>query len=357
MKKSVFDTLLLSIVAFFMPFLLVNATNHKPLFSSDSPQFFEKIQKEFTLLQNKGIKSSLNPHATSLSDATNAELAPTLNIFLTQIVERLIKKTTLKMPAILIYVQDDQTSYNASMQKIRYTSLLTSTTQSGQSMRTEIVNDEYNLTIGKDVINLFLWNNHNKNCLAAVIAHEIGHAVNNHTTQSIENEFQADRTAVKLLQNPSSLAKGITMLTLAGHIYNTLAAIASPAFIPHVHFFVRTLSSALVQEYPDLGQLGSSSSHSAFAQTVRTALDPIVNIPATDQKAIDPTAIIMKAYENLRLACSNPQKLMGMDKKELSAQGKMLDELTDKMFSPIHHPAPKKRMSNIFKAIAEKKDS
>ena len=348
-------------------YLLVTITQYQKIQTANLPtsinpvllaptnkESHEKLNQEFKALKQNAVRTSRDVKlgVVCLSKAENTELAPTLNAFLQPVVTQLVKKTKLKMPTIFVYIKEDSASYNASMQKVTYTSVLTYRSETGSSISTELVNDEFNLTIGKELINLFFWNSANKDLIEAVLAHEFGHAVNNHTTQSPTNEFEADTTAIKVLDFPQNLPKAIDMLTLAGHIYNNLAAIASESFKEHVHFLIRVMTTSLIQEIPDLGELGNSSSHTNFAFSVNAALGPILkpSVAKGEQATID--VVVKKAYNNLKLACSSPDKLLGGDEKRRSIQGQMLDKLTSEFFSPINHPDPRSRKKHMLEQIS-----
>jgi len=325
------------------------STINPVLLSPTAPAFYGKLQKEFDALEHSTARSpdEESRGVVCLSRADNIERAPKLYAFLNHVATKLAKKAGIKVPTIFVCVKLDSSSYNASVQKIIYTSRLTYTSETGSSITTEIVNDEFNLTVGKELINLFFWNSANKDCIEAVIAHEIGHAMNNHTVQSKENEFEADAAALRMLEVQENLPRAIDMLTLAGHIYNNLAAIASEALKEHVHFLIRVMTTSLIQEFPDLGRLGSSSSHTNFAFAVNAALEPILNPMATGGQPINAAHVVISAYNRLKQACVEPEQLLRGDKRKLSAQGKLLDELTSRFFSPINHPDPRSRKRHM----------
>ncbi len=348
------------IVSFVILFCLLgykqNATQastiNPVLLAPTAAKFYEAVQQEFAALKQNTPTFGESKNKACLAKAENIERAPKLHAFLQHITEQLIEKTQLKMPTIYVYLGEDVKSYNASMQTVHLISKLTAKTATG-TITTEIATNEYNLTIGKELINLFFWDSANRGCLAAVIAHEIGHAVNNHKALSKINEYEADKTAIKILEDPETLPKAIDMLTLAGHIYNNLAAISSDALKEHVHFLIRVMTCSLIKEFPTLGKLGVSSSHTNFAFAVNAALEPILNPKTTGNQPMNAADVVIKAYNKLRLACTSPEQLLGDDPRRLSVQGKLLDELTSKYFSPINHPDPKSRRKHMETCIAE----
>lgn len=346
-KKSIFFTFL-SISYVFSS--VCCATVQVTALSPEASEFYEKVQKELGALQ----AARKGRDMVNISKAKYTQIAPNLSNFLSNLTENLIKKTTLTMPSIFVYIGDGQGLYNASMQKTVTVFTHTSRDISGKESSTQIVQDKYKLTLGRELVNLFLWKKSLTDCFEAVIAHEIGHAVNNHTIPSIENEYAADRTAVKLLKSPWKLPQGISVLTLAGHIYNTISAIADDGVKEHIHFLVRVLTASLVKEFPNLGELGRSSSHTNFARLVQAALAPIISPEEQEESISSPAALVIKIHERLRQACLNPGAFMGVDDDELSEEGEMLDELTNRMFSPITHPAPRDRLEKILHAINDK---
>lgn len=313
--------------------------------------FYEKLQKEFAALEHNVSTYGENKNRANLALAENIDRAPTLHTFLTNLTENLIQKTKLKMPTIYIYLGDDVDCYNAKMETIRtVTTCITPTTTGNDT--TKIVSYEYNLVIGKELINLFFWNNTNKHCLPAVIAHEIGHAVNEPTTSPITNEFKADATAIKILDQPQTLPLAIDMLTLAGHMYNNIITISPDAPKTQVNNLVHIMTSSLIQEFPDMGMLGAMSSHHNLAFTIYTAIEPMLKPEAQDGKSITLDYVVTKAYNQLKQACAQPEQFLKTDQAAFSAKGKLLDALTNSLYSPITHPDPKSRKDSMKKCIA-----
>lgn len=353
-NRIIFLCILLTVVTCHATTTHSRSSINPVLLAPTMPKFYEKLQKEFDALRHSSSRTTEEKKrgVVSLSQAENIERAPTLYKFLNHAVEKLIKKTKLRMPTLFIYLNEDSMSYNASMHKTQYKTDLRYTSERGDRFSESIVHYTFNLTVGKELINLFFWNNPNKGCIKAVIAHEIGHQVNNHITKAVENEFEADTTAIKILKKPRDLPKAINMLTLAGHLYNNLAAIASDSLKEHVHFLIRVMTCSLIQEYPDLEKLGESASHTTLAFAVNAALEPILNPTATGNQPINAAQIVINAYNKLKQACVAPDQLLGKDAIMLTAQGILLDKLTHQAF-PIYHPDPKSRKQNIMNRIAE----
>lgn len=304
----------------------------------------------------KALKLKANQQTSTIK--ITQENAPTLYKFIEYFIKDFITKALLSMPEIYVYLGDDQNGFNASMQTVTYTHI--SWIPGTNIPPTKITTNQYNLTVGAELVKLFTWDRDLIPCFKATLAHEIGHAVTQKKdtstimtqAQAWKSEYDADAFAVSILETPQNLEKAIDILTLSGHIYNNMMAIAGNETREQVLYLVHVLTSALIEEIPGLKYLGMAPSHSEFASRVYSALHPVLNPTATQGESISASQFVTTAYENLKSAC-----LKSTNNQKFSVTNQMLDELTNRYFSPINHPTPKKRKLNIQRLIQAKNEN
>ena len=106
------------------------------------------------------------------------------------------------MPKIVLYSGRSEKTYNASATNLISKMIEITTVTKGDNVKEfkkEKIEESYTLTLGEGLLRLLLWNKDAKILLSSIIAHEIGHMYHGHTSESKNDEFQADSKAIELI--------------------------------------------------------------------------------------------------------------------------------------------------------------
>ncbi|MFC1894720.1 hypothetical protein ACFLYH_02105 [Candidatus Dependentiae bacterium] len=287
----------------------------------------------------------------------NSKLAPNLYPFIQKITKDFATQTNIKMPKIVLYVGKSEKTYNASATNLVNKIIETTTITKGneiKSFKKEKLEKNFTLTLGEGLLRLLLWSKDAKDLISGIIAHEIGHMYYCHVTQSKEDEFQADAKAIDLIgkSNGEKLLQAISMATLGGHIYNILTANSSlfKLSIDDINYLIRIINNNIVQSFPDLKDLGNSSSHTKFGFIIHKIFKDALDGFFDRTKGLTEHNL-ERIYEKLNQACLESTIFMGSEESDYQTTVKCedIEAYTSKFYSPITHPTPFQRASYIKK--------
>jgi hypothetical protein len=282
----------------------------------------------------------------------NSDKAPELTSIISDIVSRLCSTVKIKAPTVQIYFFDQNDTYNAKA--VTQSCLITETltTRKHKSIEKQVKNYEVKdhcLQLGEGLLKLLFWNARGKDLLEGIIAHEIGHMIQKKFPEPKQNEYDADATAVKLLgpQKAQLLTKAIDMNVLGGHVYNILSGQADIFHLPigYADQLVRVIVSSLIEEMPDLGDLGRSATHVKFGYVVDKVFKDSLQYSFNPKIGLTEDNFF-KIYEKLQKACSNCSSFM-QNEDEINHRCRVVESFSDQYYSPITHPTPLERRMHI----------
>jgi hypothetical protein len=266
----------------------------------------------------------------------------------------------IEKPRLFLYVGSENSTYNASAKTS--TTIYTISTPQTCECKVETVVDkkvekQYELVLGEGLVKLLLWKNYGKKLLAAIIGHEIGHMCDKNVTPSKTAEYFADSKAVEFLGKNDSdkLIQAINMNTLGSHMYNilTLNSDLLRLNLGDVHQIIRIIVNSMINQMPELGDLGTCSSHKkvgyvvskVFQDALKYSLDPKIGMTEKE---------FMNVYEKMHKACSDLAAYMGEDEeRELSQKYEFIENYTNQIYNHITHPTPLERSNNVKLCMAK----
>ncbi len=339
----------------------VNKNVHLPLTAPIQPMLelrpinthYSTIEREITTLKQT---ASIKFNEISLDD--NKLNSPTLYKIIKDIVEKFTLMAKIEIPKLSIYVGNDNTTYNASANtKI---STYTKTTRNFHNKRVETIVDQsteklHKLVIGEGLIKLLLWKNYGNKLLAAIIGHEIGHMCDTNKQESKKCEFFADSKAVEFLgkTDANNLTQAIDMITLASHMYNILTGNADflRLNLGDVHQIIRIIVNSMVNQMPELGDLGVCSTHKKFGYVVNKVFQDALKYSLNPKIGMTEKEFLL-IYEKMYKACSNLSEYMGEEEEqEISQKYEFIENYTNQIYNHITHPTPLERSTNIEQCI------
>lgn len=309
------------------------------------------------------IKSLSNESGTVSLDK-NKCVAPVLHNMISQIVSKFVKMAKIDtMPKLTLYVGSDSKTYNASAQTSTKTEtkiMIKYDQNSGKRVTTPVsktVKKLYELVVGEGLIKLLLWKNYGEKLLSAIIAHEIGHMSDPDLSQESKRaEFFADSKAVEFVgrSDAKMLTQAIDMITLASHMYSilTLNSELLRLNLGDAHQIIRIIVNSMVNELPELGDLGRCSTHKKFGYVVNKVFQDSVKY-SLDPKAGMTEKEFNNVYNKLHRACLSLSDYMGPEEEqEMSQKYEFIENYTNQIYNHITHPAPLERMTNIQNCIS-----
>lgn len=315
---------------------------------------YSTIEREITTLKQT---ASIEFNEISLDE--NKLNSPTLYKIIKDIVEKFSLMAKIEMPKIALYIGDDNATYNASANTKTLT--YTKTTRNFHNKRVETIVDQsteklHKLVIGEGLIKLLLWKNYGNKLLAAIIGHEIGHMCDTNKQESKKCEFFADSKAVEFLgkTDANNLTQAIDMITLASHMYNILTGNADflRLNLGDVHQIIRIIVNSIVNQMPELGDLGVCSTHKKFGYVVNKVFQDALKYSLNPQIGMTEKEFLL-IYEKMYKACSNLSEYMGEEEEqEISQKYEFIENYTNQIYNHITHPTPLERSTNIEQCIA-----
>lgn len=296
----------------------------RPDFSSDNKKFADAIDYELQTLRRIYKHTTVN-----LEDAAVRKIAPKVTTFVVKAVELVVERAGIAMPGVRLLLADNNLQYNAAAQHSTQTKTTIKQTykvyynpENGREIRRELVNQEKeieknainDIVIGAELVRLFIWRSDRVALLGAIIGHEVGHIVFEHSEETVGHEHEADLFAAKLLKNGTDLITALDMLSLAAHSYNSLKDIITDK--RRLFDSIRATVNRVVMDVPDLGELGTATSHAYVATAIFNALRQ------ADQKAMRGGNLedsCFEIYQAMKRACTVPSVVFGVPKEEIAA--------------------------------------
>jgi hypothetical protein len=333
---TAFLILCVSFVPFVFGELVHSSVNQTELMSKPSnPELFNTIMDEVNKLKSNRSCYSDDENHVSIFKAESTEIAPMLYQLLNGRTQELAKKAGVEIEDILLYVGDGKEAYNLEAK------MGTEYTVNTSSRKIVSETQKNRLAIGLESLKLFIWNESNLDCLTAVISHEIGHMYCRHKDESKKNEMEADLVGTCLSGTPELLSKGISMLSLAGCLFENLSSKTKFKEEQLREMVLVQTNSAIIQN-ATLGALGKSDSHTKFGTVVSKAVDK-----SLEEDGADKDLVMKKLNQNLITACSNSAKLFdGVSDDSLTMQCKKFE---DNSGERLTHPEPVERASLLAK--------
>lgn len=319
---------------------------------------YQAIEREITQLKqfkNTSHKAGLNE--VSLDEYKSS--GPILYKTIKEIVEKFVSKTKTEMPKLVLYVGNDSITYNASANTSTITHTKTTKKIYKHQVETSVENhveQKHKLVLGEGLIKLLLWKNYGNKLLAAIIGHEIGHMCDTDKQESKKCEYFADSKAVEFLgkADAKNLTQAIDMLTLAGHMYNILTGNADllRLNLGDAHQVIRIMVNSMVNQMPELGDLGVCSTHKKFGHVVNKIFQDALTY-SLDPKMGMTEKEFFRIYEKMHKACSNLAEYMGEEEeRDMSQKYEFIENYTNQLYNHITHPTPLERSTNIEQCIA-----
>jgi len=321
---------------------------------SPDNKLYQVIQGEVDVI-NKSYKNSSDE--VKLDDVRS--IACNSFKIINSIVGKYVNMAGVRMPEIFLYLGQDGSAYNASVQTFTITyskrvNIVRNNKIVGHDFNSNI-EKRYKLVIGAEAFKLLMWCSCGEKLLAAIICHEIGHMCDTEKRNPKYAEYFADTKAVCLLGKSDSkyLVQGVNMITLARHIFNilTLNSEILRLNIQDVYQVIRIITNSIVSEFYDLGDLGRCSTHKKFGYIVnkvfqdslKYSLDP--NIGMTEKEFVN-------VYNRLCKSCKNMSDYIGLSEDfKISHEYEFIERYTNQIYNHITHPAPLERLLNIEKSI------
>lgn len=326
----------------------------RPDFSSDNSMRIGQLEKEIDLLNNR-FPSEVS---VDLESEEVRAVAPVLSTFIVGAIALVAERAKIKKPGVMLRLANDHLQYNAAA--IRATGSLATVTNVYKVYtdgRKELDHQERSIEplvvtsieVGAALVRLFSWRQEHEGLFAAVLAHEIGHIVFEHNTQEVQNEYQADFFAAKLLKRGQDLITTLDMISLAAHAYNSLKDIVYDR--KRLYQMVNVAVSKIIRDVEGLGELGKATSHAYVATAVFNA------VRKADAKVLQSGEIneaYFELYQALRRACLVPTAVFGVPKEEIEALCLDMERKAEhlKGFKQTH-PVPVDRKAFISAVAAE----
>ncbi len=290
----------------------------------------------------------------------NKSSAPVLYETVSQIVDKFVKIAKIdKMPKLVLYVGSDSKTYNASAQTSTVTQTETVTKyKNGKKISTDVnkkVKKFHKLVIGEGLVKLLLWKHFGSRLLSCIVAHEIGHMCDSISGESKRAEYFADSKAVEFVGKGDAhlLTQAIDMITLASHMYSilTLNSDLLRLNLGDAHQVIRIIVNSMVNQLPELGDLGRCSSHKKFGYVVNKVFQDSVKY-SLDPKVGMTEREFSNVYHKLHRACLNLAEYMGPEEEqEISRKYEFIENYTNQIYNHITHPTPLERSVNICNCI------
>ncbi len=326
----------------------------RPDFTSDNKEFVETVDREIEMLRSRYGRISID-----LEDEDVKALAPELANFICGGVQKVAEHAKIKKPGIKLQLQDSNLQYNAAARQARQINILTKNTYlvnqaTGQKtlVNTETETDVDKISdieVGAELVRLFVWRRDRPVLMAAILGHEVGHIVFEHQDEAVVNEHEADLFAAKLLKKKTDLIVALDMLSLAAHVYNSLKSIVTDKKL--VYDLVRAAVNRVVMDVPDLGELGTATSHAYVATAVFNALEK------ADKKIIvsgNWEDAVFEVYRAVKRACTVPSAVFGVPSEEIQALCLEMERKATYLQSfKLTHPTPFNRRA-LIEAISKK---
>lgn len=326
----------------------------RPDFTSDNKEFVAIYDREIELL-----RKSYGSISVDLEDEEVKALAPELANFICGAVGVVAKRAKIKKPGVKLQLQDSNLQYNAAARQGRQINILTKNTYlvnqaTGQKtlVNTETETDVDKISdieVGAELVRLFVWRSDRPALMAAILGHEVGHIVFEHTDEAVVNEHEADLFAAKLLKKGTDLILALDMLSLAAHVYNSLKSIVADKKL--VYDLVRAAVNRVVIDVPDLGELGTATSHAYVATAVFNALEK------ADKKNIvsgNWDDAVFEVYQAVKRACTVPSAVFGVSSEKIQALCLEMERKATYLQSfKLTHPTPFNRRA-LIEAISRK---
>jgi hypothetical protein len=349
-------------------YLDVKPFNQPLLELKPTNKFYQTIEREIAILkQFKCEATKTVPYDMCLSEPCLNEISldnkqsysPILYKTIKEIVEKFAQKAKIEMPKLVLYVGSDSITYNASANTATITHTKTTKKFYGRKTESSVdqwVENNHKLVIGEGLIKLLLWKNYGNKLLAAIIGHEIGHMCDANKQESKKCEFFADSKAVEFLgkNDADNLTQAIDMITLANHMYNilTLNSELLRLNLGDVHQIIRIIVNSMINEMPELGDLGICSTHKKFGYVVNKIFQDALKYSLDPKIGMTEREFIL-IYAKMRKACSDLVEYMGEDEeREISQKYEFIENYTNQLYNHITHPTPLERSTNIQNCIS-----
>ncbi len=326
----------------------------RPDFTSDNEKFVATYDREIELLRNRYEQTSVD-----LEDEEVKALAPELTDFICGAVGVVAKRAKIKKPGVKLKLEGGNSQYNAAARQGKQINILTKNTYlvnqaTGQKtlVNTETETDVDKISdieVGAELVRLFVWRSDRPALMAAILGHEVGHIVFEHSDEAVVNEHEADLFAAKLLKKGTDLIVALDMLSLAAHVYNSLKSIVTDKKL--LYNLVRAAVNRVVMDVPDLGELGTATSHAYVATAVFNALEK------ADKKIIvsgNWEDAVFEVYRAVKRACTVPSAVFGVPSEEIQALCLEMERKATYLQSfKLTHPTPFNRRA-LIEAISKK---
>jgi hypothetical protein len=319
--------------------------------------------KTYNLIESEISKiSCFKDESDEVSLDDNKSSASTLYETVSQIVSRFVKTAKIDtMPKLVLYTGPDSKTYNASAQisTLTQTETVTKYTKNGKKISTDVnkkVKKFHKLVIGQGLLKLLLWKTYGNRLLSCIIAHEIGHMCDSISGESKRAEYFADSKAIELVGKGDAylLTQAIDMITLAGHMYSilTLNSDLLRLNLGDAHQVIRIIVNSMVNELPELGDLGQCSTHKKFGYVVNKVFQDSVKY-SLDPKIGMTEKEFGNVYHKLHRACLNLAEYIGpQEEQEISQKYEFIENYTNQIYNHITHPTPLERSTNIYNCIS-----
>lgn len=333
---------------------LVEFKAERPDFSSNNTRFVGIIDAEIELL-----RKNFDHDVIDLEDEKAKTLAPELANFLSGGVRVVAEAAKIKKPGVKLQLQDSNLQYNAAAQRTTRVSKLTKLTyehdlatgkqrllDSTTETEVDTISD---IIIGAELVRLFIWREGRMALMAAILGHEVGHIVFEHKDEAVANEHEADLFAAKLLKKGTDLIVALDMISLAAHVYNSLKTIVADK--KRLYDLVRLAVNRVVTDVPDLGELGTATSHAYVATAVFNALKKadaqVIQYGNWDDA-------LFEVYLAVKRACTVPSAVFGVPSEEIQSLCLEMERKATYLQSfKLTHPTPLNRRV-LIEAISKK---
>lgn len=325
----------------------------RPDFSTDNQDFVQVIDQEIVDLRKRFGHGQVDLHEQEVQ-----AVAPKLSIFITGIIAEVARRARIDVPGASLLLADGSLQYNAAAQRATMTWTVTKSTYAVYpDGRKEKIGEEKNtekssvsdIVIGAELVRLFAWRKAYVGLLIAIVGHEVGHIVHEHSEEAQGNEHQADLFAANLLARGADLVVALDMLSLAAHTYNTLKDFVYKN--ERLYDLVKATVNRTMMDVPDLGELGNASTHAYAATVVYNALRKKSKSLIADG---DFDTACFEVYEALKQSCNAPSAVFGMPKEEVERLCLEMERKASYLNAfKQTHPAPLNR-KRFIEAVSKK---
>lgn len=296
----------------------------RPDFSSNNEAFVATVDKELNLLKDK-----FGTVDVDLKDSVAAQIAPTICALLVDGVAEIVRQANLKgagmtVPGVKLSFRVGSLQYNAAAEKVeqivaKKTRTYLEDSRGNRKLVDEKVEVETNkisdIVVGAQLVRLFVWMRDGDALLIAILGHEIGHIIFDHSSEDVRNEHEADLFAAMLLKNGVDLIKALDVLALAAHTYNTLKDIVSNK--QEVYDFIRAAVNRVVLDLVNLDELGNATSHSYVATVIHNAVRKEASRINKAVSSSNREEACYALYEALKRACNAPDAVFGVSAQQI----------------------------------------